>query len=139
MQITGAIVWSLHPLSHLYPSLPTCRLGMSAHGFPFFFPPSTQPNNLCHIVLLSSNINNVHLTVHALENYVSIELSFPEIFCFWAEIFHSRSRLKGNFSPHLFPSFRYALLLFLILKPQQYVPVTKAVKAQTSPQPVTMA
>lgn len=54
--------------------------------------------------------------MNALENYVSIELSFPEMFFFQIEIFHSRSQLKGNFSPHLFPSFQYILLLFLILK-----------------------
>lgn len=81
MQITRAIVWSLHPLSHLYPSLPTCKLGLSAHGFSLFS--SMYPNNLGHTVFLSSNINNVHLTVNALENHVSIELSVPEIFFFF--------------------------------------------------------
>jgi len=59
-----------------------------------------QPNNLRHIVLLSSNINNVHLTVNALENYVSIELSFPEIFFFRVENFpFSVSAERQFFSP----------------------------------------
>lgn len=101
--------------------------------FLFFF----QPNNFCHIVFLSCNINNVHLTVNALENYVSIELSFPEIFFFWVEIFHSQSQLKNSFSPHLFLFFQYILLLFLILKQQQYLPVRNALQTQIFPQPVT--
>lgn len=139
MQITRARVWSLHPLAHLCPRLPTCKWWMSAHGFSifflfFFF----QPNNFCHIVFLSCNINNVHLTVNALDNYVSIELSFPEIFFFLGRNFpFSVSAEEQFFHPTYFYFFQCILQLFLILKQQQYLPVRNALPTQTFPQPVT--
>lgn len=70
---------------------------------------------------LSSNINNVHLTVNALKNYIWVVISrnillllggnFP--FLSWKAVF-------------LLYIFQYILLLFLISKLQQYLPVRNA-------------
>jgi len=84
-----------------------------------------QPNISCHIAFLSSNINNLHLTVNALFQRTIVPLSFPEILVFWVEIFHSQSQLKGS-APQLLPSFLHCvLLLFLIFKVKAILPTKK--------------